>query len=707
MKKLFFTTFLSLSLMGAYAKGVDTQTAELVAKNFHFQQQNLYENPIRFDEIHVSHILTESRNGSDLLYICEVKDGGYIIVSADDRMSPVLAYIPEVQEWDYDKTNPGLQYMLRKYSNMIEELISDKAEQNAEIAKDWATYTTNDPTTLLNVKNEEIGPLLNTVWNQDYPYNYYAPAANGGSGGRCYAGCVATAMSVLMEYWRWPDHGEGETTFYSPVGGFLSADFENTYYNWDAMLTSINTNSEEEAILANALLQYHCGIAVQMQYSPNGSGAYSGIVPFVMNTYFRYSDDIDIVSKQDDGIPQSEWNEMIYNELSQLHVLYYAGCDNSGCHAFNCDGYRDNNGTTYHHFNFNWSGSGNGWYVATNPGGYSSSEDIILNAVPDTVDNVYPQFPTGTKVLTSKVGRVTDGSGPIEDYIPTEAAWLIDPANAEGDSIVNVTLSWESFQLADGDYVRVYDGDNTDAELLGEYTGTSTPGSVTSTGDKILVAFSATGNAPGFTFTYSSTRPSYCSGLEESSEDPFYISSSPEGKFYQPKSLCRYRVSYDGKPVKISFNYLDTYDEEDYIEIYDAASNTLYGPFFGNEKPEDIIIEGEAHITFKSDNFNSSNYGFGLTCTSFDAIEDKENSELIIYPNPASKQINISYNNLSNSTVEYRILNINGTVMLSDNLKNTGENINEAIDISNLRPGVYLIQIIDNKNIISKKLIVE
>ncbi len=41
---------------------------------------------------------------------------------------------------------------------------------------------------------------------------------------------------------------------------------------------------------ANAELQYHCAVSVNMNFDPDGSGAQSSNVPASLNSYFKYND---------------------------------------------------------------------------------------------------------------------------------------------------------------------------------------------------------------------------------------------------------------------------------------------------------------------------------------------------------------------------------------------------------------------------------
>ncbi len=63
--------------------------------------------------------------------------------------------------------------------------------------------------------------------------------------------------------------------------------------------------------------------------------------------------------------------------------------------------------------------------------------------------------------------------------------WLIEPTGASA-----VTLSFSSFDLENGyDYLYVYDGDNEYGSLIGSYTGSTKPSSITASSGKLFVVF--------------------------------------------------------------------------------------------------------------------------------------------------------------------------------------------------------------------------
>jgi hypothetical protein len=107
-----------------------------------------------------------------------------------------------------------------------------------------------------------------------------------------------------------------------------------------------------------------------------------------------------------------------------------------------------------------------------------------------------------TTTLTTPTGTFQDGSGANNYADNTQCSWLIQPANAS-----SITLTFSDFKTElNNDRVVVYDGDNSAAPVLGQFSGASIPNAVTSTGGSMYVAFSSnpTVRAQGWTANYTS-----------------------------------------------------------------------------------------------------------------------------------------------------------------------------------------------------------
>ena len=325
-----------------------------------------------------------SERGTPCLYVFNY-DHGYVVVSADDRAHPILGY-SEGNAFDVNDIPEGLQYYLGYYARQIQYAIDNDLPVEAEIAAQWDLLGKEGIISRTRM-DKAVTPLLSTTWDQGFPYNYYAPACNNfWTGNHCYAGCVACSMSQVMKYWNWPETGVGEHSYSSSTyGGTLSVNFGEATYDWANMPNSLGS-SATPAAQAVALLMYHCGVAVDMDYDPSGSGAHTEDVADAVKTYFRYASCTDV--KYRDYFEREEWEDMLIEQLDKGIPMVYAGTlsNGSGGHAFCCDGYNNNR---YFHFNWGWSGTENNYYqveaLNTSNGTFNYYQRVVANMIPDYI----------------------------------------------------------------------------------------------------------------------------------------------------------------------------------------------------------------------------------------------------------------------------------------------------------------------------------
>lgn len=395
----------------AYAAPVDVNQAN-------FYGQKFVQNTLGQKSATLSHSYTEvSEAGVDVLYVFNY-DGGFVVVAADDRAHPILGY-SEGDRFDANNIPEGMKYYLGHYGRQIQYAIDNDLAVEPEIAEQW--YLVGKEGVMSKTRGEKaVAPLLSTTWNQDYPYNYYAPTGGGyWTGGHCYAGCVACSMSQAMKYWNWPVTGNGEHSYSSSShGGTLSANFGATTYNWSIMPNALGSQVNDAA-LAVALLMYHCGVAVDMDFAPDGSGAHTEDVPQALIDYFRYGASAHVDSR--DNYSRQEWEDMLIEQFDRGLPLVYAGSDTDGGHAFNCDGYNDNR---YFHFNWGWGGSYNNTYyqidaLNTGNGHFNDYQRAVFDMVPDYVyEAMVPAMETLEATTTDAYTKTVN----LSWTIPTQSA---------------------------------------------------------------------------------------------------------------------------------------------------------------------------------------------------------------------------------------------------------------------------------------------
>lgn len=374
MKKITILLFCLFVVSGLFANPIDTLIAKQVAVNW-FAERNT---DFRGNEIKINEIITVNEKSEDLFYILNfANNNGYIIVSADDDVIPVLAY-----SFEYNYTNenhpPAYDYWLDTYKEQILYIKENKIKAEPEIKAEWnkLNVSTDNFPPVKGIK--DVSPLLKTEWNQGSGWNSYCPTDVNGQGGHVWAGCVATAMAQIMKYWNYPTNGSGSHS-YSCNYGTLSANFGATEYDWWSM-------DNYSATMATALLMYHCGVAVNMDYGANGSGAYvyygSNDAYHAFYNYFGYT-----VSGRDGDLSDSEAR----SNIDAGQPILYSGANSSGNegHAFVLDGYQ---GSNYFHFNWGWSGYYNGYFYLNNltPGSYNFSyyNTAVFNIHPDVSCNL-------------------------------------------------------------------------------------------------------------------------------------------------------------------------------------------------------------------------------------------------------------------------------------------------------------------------------
>lgn len=191
-------------------------------------------------------------NGSDLqpaFYVINYKNGGFVILSADDRISPVLAY-SEKGKFTSPDGNLGLTMWVNETKNGVTGLRNSNDEQSEIVASQWQPenisaflvrplYYDSMPLPPLSdcyCETTTIGPLLTNRdinWHQNRPYNMYAPTVyDDGKSKQGSAGCVPVAMGMIMAYHSYPDRYnyntyEGQALLLQNLGTQLGAE-----YNW-------------------------------------------------------------------------------------------------------------------------------------------------------------------------------------------------------------------------------------------------------------------------------------------------------------------------------------------------------------------------------------------------------------------------------------------------------------------------------------------
>ena len=291
---------------------------------------------------------------------------GFVVVSGDDCVGDnlILGYSSKGC-FEADNIPANMQWWLDATASQISEL-----SQRAVKARSVDLH-------------EDVAPLVTACWNQgenvfnpQNPYNAFCPETDGLL---CVTGCMATALSQVLYYHRWPQ-GQlaAELPAYPTVDGRVMEALPPTTFDWDNMVDDYRQTTTVEQQAAVAELMRYCGQLVQMDYTPQ-----------ISNGYFYDTDMLVNLFGYDQGVRQADadfytvggWDELLYTELREGRPLVYTGMSTGGGHAFVIDGYEVQDSCGYFHVNWGWAGDGDGFFKISllNPymsgtGGSSTSD---------------------------------------------------------------------------------------------------------------------------------------------------------------------------------------------------------------------------------------------------------------------------------------------------------------------------------------------
>ncbi len=221
---------------------------------------------------------------------------------------------------------------------------------------------------------------------------------------------------------------------------------------------------------------------------------------------------------------------------------------------------------------------------------------------------------SGTQTLTAASGSFSDGSGSNNYQNNSDCRWLIQPPNA-----TSITLTFQNFNLLSGDSVYVYNGSTTSAPRIGAFSGNSIPSPVTSTGGAMLVHFvsNASGNADGFTASYTSTLNVPCYGTQTVTGASGTITDGSGSSNYQDNADCKWILNAPAGSVgiRMEFTQFRTEANYDFVTLYDGNtvnSNYLIRRFSGTNLPPIVTSSTPQALIYFNSDYSNTDAGWSL-----------------------------------------------------------------------------------------------
>ena len=317
-------------------------------------------------------------NGSETpaYYVFNAENNqGFVIVSGDDRSEEILGY-SDTGYFDVNNLPDAVEDMLNGFVKDLKELDRMGITEPAESVRNKA------PRKAVSVARHPVAPLTKSKWNQGAPWWNRTPIYEGK---HCPTGCGATALAQLIYYWKYaniPDTGiPGYTQTSGDCAGTVIEDLPDMDFDFSKLYDTYSTYSSDTYI---SLFMYYIDTSFHATYGQHGTGISYGSVPSLIKKYWGYKYDGHMNRSKAPG----DFDNFIYNDLSQgLPVWVHGNCTPGG-HSFLIDGYSYDD---YFHINWGWAGTCNGYFLLaplnaynnSNPQNWGNTLDAMFGARPD------------------------------------------------------------------------------------------------------------------------------------------------------------------------------------------------------------------------------------------------------------------------------------------------------------------------------------
>ena len=292
--------------------------------------------------------------------VMQLNPRGYIIVAADTIRTPIKAYSFTS---DFENLPPNYVNALKQDLYVPEQAPSTEQILSLPSAEFSSPENTNQPywqfLTLDTVSSHRelasVSPrqtsytpgdyLLDTQWNQTYPYNKLNPRDGSEP---TLTGCTQTAMAQIMRYHEHPETGSG-VFLYDWNGQTLRA-VMNRPFNWQEMPDQIDGSGAEYKQNEIAALMRDLGIMNEANFGTDSTSAV-----FRRNKFERAFGYAPVQSMESDN---ASFIETIVNEIEQERpvCLFLPG------HVTVADGYMSDGTGKKVHINLGWGGSHDDFY---------------------------------------------------------------------------------------------------------------------------------------------------------------------------------------------------------------------------------------------------------------------------------------------------------------------------------------------------------
>lgn len=271
--------------------------------------------------------------------------GGYLVVPFSKILPPIKAYSLKN---DYKTLPQAYKNLIINELKVYQNNTNRNSVNTLSINNQRWEFLLRDTTNVQSKRNYTPDTfLLQTTWNQDYPYNKLLPVIDGNN---VLAGCTQAAQAQIMRYHQHPERGKGIASHTWNNQTFETILFRE--YHWENMSDNIDASTPEYIQDEVALLYRDLAIVNQAEFGLNSTLASLDVD--ALYEYFGYATDIKEMTNED----ENAFFSVIRNEIDNQRPVLLSLPE----HATVADGYASDQTGKKIHINMGWGGHDDDYY---------------------------------------------------------------------------------------------------------------------------------------------------------------------------------------------------------------------------------------------------------------------------------------------------------------------------------------------------------
>ena len=379
----FILIYLLIDIPVLFSKQVSQDMALTVATNYLNRSNGIAFSSQTRNKFKISSITPHyNSNEMKVYYVVNLLPTGYIIIAADDRVDPIIAFSVKSNFFNNDNNFSDLLFSLP-----VEKILYSSSNKTNNLQRNlkWNKYLLSIDKESLDYGTAEesineifVKPFILSEWNQGTAsgvscYNWYTPTNSTqwvpGLANNYPCGCAVTATAQVIRYYKYPISEIGPIAFQvkvdhnSIIRTILGGNENGGNYDWDKMVLKPDRNTPEDQRKAIGALIHDIAISSYIHFSASDSETFLSKIHNALKSTFKYKNAIFTIVSNSYQLTDdfSRFNRIVNTNLDAGYPVIFALSGSAG-HTVVCDGYGYNDSTPFYHINIGWGGFADGWY---------------------------------------------------------------------------------------------------------------------------------------------------------------------------------------------------------------------------------------------------------------------------------------------------------------------------------------------------------